>query len=536
VEWGLIRALFGARGGIDRSKHRLPIDDADLNDEGRFLMSSDEFDDAGAAEGSTAMVDALSQAEMKPKLDMKVAVNDVGACKKHVKITISRNDIERQFAESVGAFGKDASVPGFRKGHAPTQLIQRRFRKEVSGQVKSALLLASLEQLEDEQKIRPISQPQIDIEAIELPDLGPFEFEFDVEVQPEFPLPDYKNLTIKRPIRVVHDSDIDVELKKYIERFAQVVPKLEGGVAEGDYVTANITFLNNGAVRNEVRDVNFRVFPELRFTDGFIPDLAKAIEGAKIGESRITKAEIGSASADEAIRGQSIDVSIEILDIKTVRLPEVDAAFLDRLGFDSLEEFRTAIRSMLERRYKFQQEQAIRHELFNQLYAQHPFEMPAEMIAGQMKTAIERRVIEMQSAGLSEREIRNRSAEIRSFAHETTLRDLKEYFILSRIAEVENVKVEESDIDDEIELIADQSDQSIRRVRAQIEKEGRQDALAAQILERKTIARILEFVKFEDVELIPENKDVETLDESAASAEQVDSSSAPDHSSESADA
>ena len=514
-----------------------PIIDADLNDEGCFLMSSDEIDNITAADATTTTVDDSSDetslAQIKQKLDMKVAVSDVGACKKHIKITISRNDIERQFADSVGAFGKDASVPGFRKGHAPASLIQRRFRKEVSGQVKSALLLASLEQLEDEQKIRPISQPQIDIEAIELPELGPFEFEFDVEVQPEFPLPEYKNLKIKRPIHVVRDSEVDAELFKYIERYAQVAPKLEGGIAEGDFVTTNMTFLDSGVIHNQARDVNFRVLPELRFNDGCIPDLAGALVGANIGESRVTKAEIGSASSDETIRGRSIDVSIEILDIKSVRLPEIDAAFLDRLGFASLDDFRSALRSMLDRRFKFQQEQSIRRELFAQLYSQHPFELPAEMVAGQIKTAIERRVIEMQSAGLSEREIRNRSAEIRAFAHETTLRDLKEYFIFSRIAEVEDIKVDDRDIEDEIELIADQSDQSIRRVRAQIEKEGRQDALAAQILERKTIARILDSVQFEDVELIPENKDVETLDESASSTSAAEEVSSADHPSES---
>ena len=80
--------------------------------------------------------DASSSAvavEPKPRLDLDVQISDVGPCKKHLKVTIPRSDVEKQFQESVGNMAKEAVIPGFRPGRAPKQLVEKRFRKEVAG-------------------------------------------------------------------------------------------------------------------------------------------------------------------------------------------------------------------------------------------------------------------------------------------------------------------------------------------------------------------------------------------------------------------
>ena len=94
-------------------------------------------------------------------------------------------------------FGKDVAVPGFRPGRAPRQLVIKRFKKQVSEQVKSSLLMASLEQLDEDYELNPITQPKLDVAAIELPEDGPMNFEIDVEVRPEFALPEYKGLALQ---------------------------------------------------------------------------------------------------------------------------------------------------------------------------------------------------------------------------------------------------------------------------------------------------------------------------------------------------
>ena len=130
--------------------------------------------------------------------------------------------------------------------------------------------------------------------------------------------------------------------------------------------------------------------------------------------------------------------------------------------------------------------------------------------------------MELRQQGFSDSDIRAREAEIRANAHEMTLRSLKEFFILARIAEAEGIKVEEEDLELEIESMAARTDESVRRIRARVEKEGLGDVLATQILERKALDHILKFVEIEAVHLDEIETAVETVDQSVSPAVESD--------------
>ena len=264
--------------------------------------------------------------EPKRKLDLQVEISDVGPCKKHLKVAIARSEIERQFADSLSTMKREAFVPGFRPGHAPRQLVEKRYRKEVAGQVKSTLLMATLKQLDEDHDLNPIAQPQHDLDAITLPDDGPMLFEMDVEVRPEFKVPNYKSLTVKRPAKTISKADVEAQFKTFLERYAQLVPKLEGGAELGDFVTADLFFHRGDKPLNEAKDIEFRLQPELRFQDGSVPEVGKSLVGIKPGEKRDADAKIGSSSPDPELRGKTISVTFDVKDLKTLRLPEVDAA------------------------------------------------------------------------------------------------------------------------------------------------------------------------------------------------------------------
>jgi trigger factor len=462
--------------------------------------------------------------EAKRKLNLSVDITETGPCKKHVKIAIPREEIDRQFDESLKNLRKEAAVPGFRPGRAPRTLVQKRFRKEVAGQVKSTLLMACMEQIDEDYKLNPISQPNLDLDAMDLPEEGSFEFDFDVEVEPEFTLPDYKSLTVKRPVRKITDKDVDGQLKSFTERYAQLVPKLEGGAEVGDFVVADLQFSKGGVQLNQASEIQFRLQPQLRFQDGIVPEVAKALIGAKAGDVRDATAQIGTSSPDPALRGQEIDVRFIVHDLKTMRVPEVDQAFLDGIGFDSEDELRQALRGVLERRVEFQARQEVRKQIVEQLSKEAPFELPPDLVKRQERSTLRRLVEDMRQNGFSDNQLRAREAEVRANAHEVTQRNLKEFFLLSKIAEAEGVKVEEDDLADEIEVIAARTDESPRRIRARLEKEGQMENLATQILERKAIDRILEFITVELEEVTgpaesDEDEAVETLDQTAASAD-----------------
>lgn len=476
-------------------------------------MSTGEHDDQSPVTTADDAPDAVDE-PVKHKLDLDVQIVDVGPCKKHLKVAIARSDIDRQFGESIGTMKREAAVPGFRPGRAPKQLVEKRFRKQVAEQVKSTLLMATLEQLDEDFDLNPISQPQLDIAAIELPEQGPMQFEMEVEVRPDFPLPAYKALSVKRPVKTLTEADVDTQLKSFLERYAQMVPKLEGGAEIGDFITADIRFHRGGETLNEAKEIQFRLQPELRFQDGSVPNVGTALLGVKPGESRDADARIGSGSADPSIRGQVIQVTFQVQDLKQLRLPEVNNAFLSGIGFDSVDELRAALREILERRLKTQQLQSIRREILEQLTRETPFELPPDLVRRQEKATLRRLILDMRQAGLGDSDIRAREAELRANAHESTLQALKEFFLLAKIAEAEDIKVEDEDLENEIEAIASRTDESKRRVRSRIDKEGLADVLASQILERKAIDRILEYAKYEEVPHV-EQQAVETLDQTA---------------------
>jgi trigger factor len=470
----------------------------------------------GEEETTSAEAGVTTAEEPKRKLDLQVEITETAPCQKHVKITVPQTEVERQFEESLKDLKKEAQVPGFRPGRAPKSLVQRKFRKEVTGQVKSALLMACMEQLDEDYKLNPISQPNFDVEAINLPEEGgPMTFEIDIEVPPDFEVPAYKALTVKRPVKEISEADVEARMKSFLEQYAQLVPRFEGGAELGDYVTADLTFHKDGVTTNSVKELQFRLMPEMRFQDGHVEHLDKALLGAKPGETREAQVKVGSSSPDPALRGQTVNVTFQVQDLKTLRLPEVDAAFLRSVGFDTEDDLKEALRDVLERRVEYQQRQAIRKQVVDQLIAEVPFDLPPDLVARQERSTLRRQVEEMRQAGLDNSEMRAREAEIRANAHEQTLRSLKEFFLLSKIADAEDLKVEDSDFDMEIAAVAARTGETPRRIRSRIEKEGLAEGLAQQILERKTLSRILEYVKFEDVAMEPERA-VETLDESAS--------------------
>jgi len=378
-----------------------------------------ENDAPEGAESGTETETAV--AEPKTKLALDVQIEDVGPCKKHVKVAIPRADVERQFKDSLGEMTKEAHVPGFRPGHAPKGLVEKRFRKEMANQVKSALLMASLEQLDEDYKLNPISQPNLDVAAIELPDDGPMKYEIEVEVRPDFPLPAYKALTVKRATRTIGEADVDSSLRSFLEQYAQLVPKLEGGAEVGDFLTVDLRFHKDGQPLNEAKETQIRLQHELRFQDGHIPDLEAALKGVRPGETRETMARIGSSSPDPRLRGQEIGVTVVVNDLKTLRMPEVDEAFLRGIGFESLEDLRNGLRGVLERRLEFQKHEALRRDIVDQLLDKTPIDLPADLVSRQEQLTLRRRFHELKESGLDESAIRAREAQIRANVHESTL-------------------------------------------------------------------------------------------------------------------
>ena len=143
-------------------------------------MSSDITDEVTPDELEAE--ELATEQEGPDRLSLEVQVESPGDCQRHVTVTVSRADIDRYEENELGELIPTAEVPGFRPGRAPRQLVAKRFRDQVSDKVKGSLLLDSLEQVSEEHQFSAISEPDLDIGSVELPQEGDFTFEFDIEV------------------------------------------------------------------------------------------------------------------------------------------------------------------------------------------------------------------------------------------------------------------------------------------------------------------------------------------------------------------
>ncbi|MFO0882806.1 MAG: hypothetical protein U0894_01225 [Pirellulales bacterium] len=221
------------------------------------------------------------------------------------------------------------------------------------------------------------------------------------------------------------------------------------------------------------------------------------------------KVKISADAQNEALRGQEVEVDIEIHEVRAVKLPDLDEGFLDRIGgFENETDLRTEVKKELERQMQYQQDQGIRKQITSLLTIAANWELPPDLLRRQAGRELERSVMELQRNGFDNNTIQAYANELRQNTLTSTATSLKEHFILERIAEEEKVDAEPGDYDAEIELIADQMNESARRVRARLEKRGQIDTLRNQIVERKVIGLIKESATFNDVPYVAPKSEV----------------------------
>src|SRR5260370_32480746 len=200
-------------------------------------------------------------AEKPEKLKQSVEMRDTGPCRKHIKVSVDRADIESRLDKQYSKLVVDSSVPGFRPGKAPRKVIERRFHKDVFDQVKAEIMLQSLEQLAEENDVAPLSPPDLDPTKIDIPKEGPLVYEFEVEVRPQFDLPNYKGLRLRRPVHNFTDAEVAAEERRVLTPYSQVVPKPSAKAELGDILIVDLTSFDGEKKLGEFTELKLQVEP-----------------------------------------------------------------------------------------------------------------------------------------------------------------------------------------------------------------------------------------------------------------------------------
>jgi len=488
----------------------------------REPSASDDLSPAAVAEA----------AEGQQPLNVEIEVSTVSTCQRRVKVTIPRDDIDRYHDEAVAELVPSAQLPGFRPGRAPRSLVGQRFKTELNDQIRSKLLNDAMQQVSEREKLAVISEPDLDVAAVVLPDEGPMTFEFSVEVRPEFELPKWKGLSIRRPSREITDDDVDEALGNLLRERGRLVPA-DKPPATGDLVVANLRFLDGDETISRAEEMEIVVRPKLSFADAEFAGLDTLLAKAKPGQSVTAEVTVSEEAPVESLRGKQVTMELELLEVKRFELPELTPAVVAELGpFTSEEELRAAVRRQLESQLEWHRRKEVRQQVADALTASATWELPPELLKRQSAREFERTILELRRSGFDDDAIRRHVNQLRQSVMASTARSLKEHFILERIAEEEGVVDEPADYDEEIRAIAAQSGESPRRVRASLEKRGLMDVLRNQIIERKTIDRITSEAKFKDTPFEFEKPDSDAIDHAvcgvAVGEEEIPVASHPD--------
>jgi len=395
--------------------------------------------------------------------------------------------------------------------------------------VKGKLLMDSLTQLTDDHQFTAISEPDFDMKSVQLPDNGPMVFEFDIEVRPEFDLPVWKGLTLERPTHEYSDAEVNLRLKQLLSKYGQLEQK-DGPIEAGDFVTLTLKASYEGRQLSQLTEETIEVKPTLSLTDSKLEGFDKLLIGKKAGDTVETKLPISPESDNEEFKGKELDLSLEIVTVEHRQLPDLNHEFLERIGgFKDEAELHGEVRKEMERQLKFFQQRRTRQQITTQLTVTATWDLPQDMLRRQARRELDRALMELQRSGFSNDQIRQYMNDLHQNAMASTSRALKEHFILERIAEEEKIEAEAGDYDTEIELIADQSDETPRRVRARLEKKGLMDTLRNQIVERKVIELIEQHAEFRDTPYNPQQDEVAAVTYAAAGAGSIEAIPEAEH-------
>mgnify|MGYP002019321654 FL=1 len=344
-----------------------------------------------------------------------------------VKLTVELlfDELQPSFDKAYASIAKQVSVPGFRKGKVPARVIEQRFgRGAVLEEAINDAVPKAYEDALREKEIVPVGRPEVDVTEIE--DGEKVTFTAEVDVRPEFELPDYKAITVEVDAAEANDADIDEHIDNLRTRFASL-KDVDRACADGDVLLVDIAGSTDSG--DDVDDLSGSAMSYEMGTDGMLPGFDDAVRGASAGETRTFP--FTPSNGDWA--GVPLTVTATVTAVRERELPALDEEFVTMASeFDTVDELREDARTRVGRLKRMEQGQQAREKVNEALMASVDIPVPEGVIAAEVDAYFE----DGHEASDEQR------AEIEQQSREA----LKSQFILDRIAEVEEVSVGESEL------------------------------------------------------------------------------------------
>jgi len=454
-----------------------------------------------------------------------VQVEDLGPTKKRLTITIPAEAINEKIDDSIATLAAETTLPGFRKGRAPRQLLERRFGDAVRGETKNQLIADAYATAIDEHEIKPIGDPEpagdTDLEELDIEHGKPLTFAVEVEVMPEFDLPELEGIEIKKPTMEITDEMINTELERQQIRGGDM-KEIAGPFEAGDRIVGTATATKKG--ENEpffTHDQVVIAFPD-DDSDGegqvlglLIEGLDKLLKGKVVGDEFDIETTGPENHEREDIRGADITIHYTITDGYRVT-PATVEQLVELFNLGSEDILREQVRLALEQRRDIEVAEAMRSQVYEYLNERVDFELPERLSESQVTRAIERSRMEMLYRGMTEDEVEHRLAEMRSETAERAQSRLKMMMVMNRLAEHYEVEVNEQEVNGRVAQIAMERGERPEKLRNALVQNGQIQQIAGQIREEKAADRVVTHAKVTEVTVDEWSEIIEANDEGSS--------------------
>lgn len=453
-------------------------------------QTADQQIEPVAEEPTEAVEPAEEDAEENLMDDNSVAIEDAGKLRKKVTVTIPQGSIDAKRNEMYGELGDTAQVPGFRIGHAPRRLIEKRFGREVATDVRNALIGESLGHAIESSDLDVLGQPDLELDDIELPETGDMVFSFEVEVAPEFDLPNLKGIPVQKRLVEVTDDRID-EYVDELRRTRATFEPSEGPIADGDSVTVSAKVSVEGSDPVERDEVVLRAAPGQ--IEGLpLVDLGTELTGKSVGDSATLEVTVPEAHPNEEWKGKPATVEVTVKSLTSRVLPDAGPEFAKQLGFDSLEELREFVRGRMAERIEGEVSRDMRAQASKFLLDNTEFDLPEGVAARHTEGVLRRRYIELLRMGMPREQVEENMTKLQAEAEEQADRELRLQFILGKIADEMEIEISDGDLNAMVASMAAQYQRRPEKMRQELESDGSLEQVRTSMREDKALDKLLD--------------------------------------------
>lgn len=453
---------------------------------------------------------------------MKISVRNLEPTKVKLTVTVEPEELNPYLDAARKEIAKQVNVPGFRKGHVPGKIIDQRIGfAAVAGEAVNDAVPELYSKALDEKKIRPMAQPEFDVQDVpqSANDETKLKFTATVERRPDIELPEIDGLEIAISKPEVKDEDVDKRLETLRQRFGTLVG-VDRPAAKGDFANIDLTAEIDGETVDSQEGVSYELG-----SNTMLDGLDEALDGLSAGEETTFE---GTLEAGEH-EGQKATVKVKVNSVKAEELPELNDEFASEASeFDTLDELKADIRKAAAQDAEGRQATEARDAFIAKL--QEGLEIP-------VPKGVKANMVEEQLKGMTP-DPEKATKEQKAQAEETVEKDLRDQMVLDALAEKLDVQVSQSDVFNFLASIAQQYGMDPNNFIQAIIKNGQLGSAVQEVGRSKGLLAGMRAVKFTaDGEVVDlsaflgeaaEDEESESVEAASAAAAVADELSATD--------